>query len=137
MAEALPVILSVRRNQLNHLLSRVTMMKLKYNGAEATESGDYYQLHFGEAGESAVEGTPYSLIQRDFEDDSDLFYIETNDDSSIGHAKILQATLAPGSLYLKTKMHPWREILIEFETSPLGYSELENVFKIMFEDVPA
>ena len=114
------------------------MIKLKYNGTEATESGDYYQLHFGETDESVVEGKPYFIIQRSFEDDDDdLFYIETNDERSIGHAKIIKATLTPNSLYLKTKLHIWREILIQFETNPSAYSELEKVFKIMFEDVPA
>ena len=115
------------------------MIKLKFKGTEATESGDYYQIHFGEIGDSDLDGTPYFLIQRGFEDDDndDIFYIETNDDSLIGHTKIIKAFLMPGSLYLKTKTHSWQEILIEFETCPLTYSKLEKVFKIMFEGIPA
>ena len=115
------------------------MIKLLFKGIEATESGDFYQLHFRNTGESDVDGSPYFIIQRSFdgEDDDDLFYIETNNDSSIGHALIVKATLSPSSLYLKTKRHPWREILIQFETSPSKYSKLEKVFKIMFEGIPA
>lgn len=115
------------------------MIALKFKAAEATESGDYYQLHFGEVSESYIEGTPYFLIQRSFEDedDEDYFYIETNDDNLIGHTKIIKATLMPGSLYMKTKMHSLKEILIQFETSPSTYPELERVFKIMFEGIPA
>ena len=117
------------------------MIKLKFKRAVATESGDYYQIHFGEIGESDVEGTPYFLIHRSFDvededEDDDPFNIETNDDSSIGHAKIIRANLTPCSLYLKTKMHPWPEILIQFETTPSTYSKLEKVFKIMFEGIP-
>ena len=115
------------------------MINLKFKGTEATESGDYYQLYFGEIGESDIEGTPYFLIQRSFEDedDDDLFYIETNDDRWIGHTKILKASLTPGSLYLKTKLHPRQEIVIQFETSPSTYSEVERIFGIMFEGIPA
>jgi len=115
------------------------MIELKFKTAEATESGDYYQLHFGEVGESDIEGAPYFLIQRslDDEDDDDLFYIETHGDNMIGHTKILKATLTPGSLYLQTKMHSWGEILILFETIPSTYSMLEKVFKTMFEGIPA
>lgn len=117
------------------------MINLKFKDMEATGDGDYYQLHFGNSCESDVDGSPYFIIQRSFEDDDDddddLFYIETNDDSSIGHALIVKATLAPSSLYLKTRRHPWREILIQFEASPSKYSKLEKVFKIMFEGIHA
>jgi hypothetical protein len=103
------------------------MIKLKFKCIEASEDGDYYQLHFRDAGESEVEGLPYFIIQRGFEDEDDdnddPFFIETNDDSSIGHALIVKVALTPGSLYLQTRRHPWREILIQFETSPLKYSK--------------
>ena len=64
-------------------------MKIRLDYVSASVAGDYYQVMFEDKEEDEgdeILDTPYVLIQRQFEmPDGGRIYIETHDESFIGH----------------------------------------------------
>jgi hypothetical protein len=60
------------------------MLTINAHHASASDDGDYLQVAFEERRDE--EGSPYLLIQRQFEDeDGDVCYVESHDAEFVGH----------------------------------------------------
>ena len=104
-------------------------MKIQLDHVSAAESGDYYQVHFGAAGDG--DG-PYVLIQRQFEDDDGgLCYVETHDQDYIGHAKVVRATLDRHRFFLELRRKRFSTVEVAFETTEPNYIEVSRILRIM------
>jgi len=114
------------------------MVELTFDEAYATESGDYFQLHFGNDDSSTSDSQLYFLIQRSFEDDKDTsYYIETNAEEMINHYDITQATLSKNYLYLNTTNSKYTEFKIVFKSTQRSFNQVERIFRVMFKGIPS
>jgi hypothetical protein len=111
--------------------------------ASASASGDYYQLSFGpeesdeaEADPYVVSG-PYLIVQRQFEmPDRGRCYIETHDESYIGHFRLRLSELTRTRLAFDIGRRKNNQVKVSFVLNAL---ELQRTAEIIFglrEPVP-
>jgi len=95
-------------------------MKFHVRHVSASEAGDYYQVLFQERYPDVEQDSPeekYLLIQRQFEmPDDGRVYVETHDEDSIGHFKVLKAKLNPKCFTLTLSRRGSASIEVEFDT---------------------
>ena len=104
-------------------------MKIRLDHVSATESGDYFQVHF----EAERDGDgAYVLIQRQFEDpDGGVCYLETHDENYIGHFKVARASLARNRFRLELRRGRAAELEVTFKATDRVYDEVARVMRIM------
>jgi hypothetical protein len=110
-------------------------MKLKCGKASAGEAGgEIFQVLFEAYPEQ--EHGPYVLVQRAWlEEDEGVasdFYVETHDESFIGHYATLEAELSRNRLILRLPAPIDEPIQIDFTTSEREYQEIQRVLGIIF-----
>ena len=102
-------------------------MKIRLDHASASESGDYSQVLFEDDGDGA-----YVLIQRQFEDDDGgLCYLESHDETYIGHFHVVRAALDRHRFRLELRRQEAAEVEVTFETTDQNYNEVARVMRIM------
>ncbi len=110
-------------------------MRFRAKYVSASESGDYYQVAFentdpaGDAADVDIPGSPYLVIQRQFEDpDGGLCYVETHHEGYIGHFRLRSIELSPSSLLLEIARNRNNKIEVIFD---IGQSEFEEVQRVI------
>jgi len=114
--------------------------------ASASASGDYYQLSFGpeesdeaEADPYAVRG-PYLIVQRQFEmPDRGRCYIETHDESYIGHFRLRLTELNHTRLAFDIARRKNNQVEVSFVLNASEFEEVQRIAEIIFglrEPVP-
>lgn len=112
------------------------MIERAFKYASASEAGDYYQVLFDddEDGES-IDGQ-YLLIQRQFEFPDDCsYYFESDDSRLCGHFKVRAASVNSEFLSIELLVEESTTLRVRYTVAQDGYTELERIVKIMFEDV--
>lgn len=123
------------------------MKKLTVKNVSADQSGDYFQVHFGndepedmddfDVDKILNDTSDYFLIQWDteFDDDEDEppRYIESRDEAYIGHVTVVHGSLKRNSFYLKFE-HERKTMEIEI-TFPAQnkevFEEMKRILKII------
>ena len=110
-------------------------MRFRAKYVSASESGDYYQVAFensdpaGDAADVDIPGSPYLVIQRQFEDpDGGRCYVETHDEEYIGHFRLRSIEFSPSRLLLEIARDRKNRIEVIFD---IGQSELEEVRRVI------
>ncbi len=102
----------------------------------ASVSGDYYQLYLGpeedeDADPYAVSG-PYLLVQREFEMSARQCYIETENESYVGHFSLrlieFSSTLLSFDILRTSNNH----IEVSFALSASEFEEVRRVAEVIF-----
>ncbi len=114
-------------------------MKLHARYMSASEAGDYYQVLFEERDPDVEQDSPegkYLLIQRQFEmPDGGRIYVESHDEDSIGHFKVVTARLNPRCLSLTLSRKRSASIEVSFDSSPENYAEVKRVLRVMIPNI--
>ncbi len=104
------------------------MLTLAAQHASASEDGDYFQVAF--EGREDEEGSPYLLIQRQFEDeDGDVCYIESHDEEFVGHFRIQSARLARRRFLMVTTQALEADVTLDIDERT--FREIKRVLRIM------
>ena len=116
------------------------MKKIYVKKVSATQSGDYFQVHFDNDDETYHKDNIYFLIQWgiEFDDEDDVpCYIECNDESYIGHVRVTKATLSRNYFYLQVmEGKESKEIEIIFpDQDKKEFCEAERILKIIVPNI--
>jgi len=110
-------------------------MKIRLDYVSVSVAGDYYQVMFEDKVEDEgdeILDTPYVLIQRQFEmPDGGRIYIETHDESFIGHFGVVRCTLGLKQLSLQLRRKRFAELEVRFSISHHKYMELKEALRTM------
>ena len=110
-------------------------MKIRLDYVSVSVAGDYYQVMFEDKEEDEgdeILDTPYVLIQRQFEmPDGGRIYIETHDESFIGHFVVVRCTLGRKQLSLQLRRKICAELEVRFSISHHKYMELKKALRTM------
>jgi hypothetical protein len=110
------------------------MFKLHAEYAEASESGDYFQVLFEEKQEA--EDGRYFLLQRQFEfSDEHQCAIETEMPEMCGHFRVQRAVLERGRLQISWIGRGETQAEITFATNDESYANICRVMRIMIPEV--
>ena len=84
--------------------------------------GDYFQALFEAVRDG--DGTPYLLLQRQFEDDDGgVCYIETHDPEYCGHFRLRQVAFSPTRLHVDLDRPRHNVLTVTFELSEVKFGE--------------
>ena len=104
------------------------MLTICARHASASEDGDYFQVAFEERKDE--EGSPYLLIQRQFEDeDGDVCYVESHDEEFVGHFRIRSANLARRRFLIM--INQALEANVTLDINERTFHEVKRVLRIM------
>lgn len=93
-------------------------------------AGDYYQACFEAVREG--DGTPYLLIQRQFEDyDGGVCYMETNDLEYRGHFRLRDLEFSPTRLSVDLGRQRQSLIEVTFALSEAEFAEAAHIVDII------
>ena len=110
-------------------------MKIRLDYVSVSVAGDYYQVMFEDKEEDEgdeILDTSYVLIQRQFEmPDGGHIYIETHDESFIGHFVVVRCTLGLKQLSLQLRRKRFAELEVRFSISHNKYMELKEALRTM------
>jgi hypothetical protein len=107
---------------------RRLMLTICAHHAWASEAGDYFQVALKERRDD--EGSPYLLIQRQFEEeDRDVCYVETHDEEFVGHFRIRSARL--GRRRCRMAMNQALEADVTLDVNERTFREIKRVLRIM------
>jgi hypothetical protein len=109
------------------------MKKIIVESVSANQSGDYFQVCFG-------QDETYFLIQWGIEvddEDDEQRYIESNDESYVGQVKVKKATLSHNSFYIQViKGKETKEIQITFpDQDKNAFHEVERILEVIIPNV--
>ncbi len=109
------------------------MKKIPVKSVSASQSGDYFQVCFG-------NDETYFLIQWGIEfddEDDEPRYIESNDKSYIGHVRVKKATLSHNNFYIQImKGKETKEIEIIFPDQDKNeFLEIERILKVIIPNI--
>jgi hypothetical protein len=115
------------------------MKKIHAESVSANQSGDYFQVYFCNDGTHDKEDN-YFLIQWGIEfddEDDEPRYIESNDESYIGHVRVKKATLSRNNFYIQViKGKETKEIEIIFpDQDKNGFLEVERILKVIIPNI--
>ena len=105
----------------------------------ASANGDYYQLWLGpdeseeeDADPNEVRG-PYLIVQRDFEmPDDGGCYIETDNESYVGHFPLRLIELSPTRLSFEIVRKSNNHVDVSFTLDPSEFEEVRRIVEIIF-----
>jgi len=104
-------------------------MKFHANDVSASADGDYYQVIFEAVADAADVGSPYLLIQRQFEDpDGGRCYVETHDEKYIGHFHVGRIDFSPSRILLEIDRATANVVEVTFA---IASSEFERVARVV------
>jgi hypothetical protein len=113
----------------------MSAMRFRAKCVSASENGDYYQVAFenrdpaSDAADVHGPGSPYLLIQRQFEDpDGGECYVETHDEGYIGHFRLRSIEFSQSRLCLEIARDRNNRIEVIFD---MGQSEFEEVQRVI------
>jgi hypothetical protein len=109
------------------------MKKIHVESVSASKSGDYFQVYFD-------NDETYFLIQWGIEfddEDDEPRYIESNDESYIGHVKVKKAILSRNNFYIQVmKGKETKEIEIIFPDQDKNeFLEVERILKVIIPNI--
>ncbi len=109
------------------------MKKIHVKSVSASQSGDYFQVSFD-------NDKTYFLIQCgiEFDDEEDeRRYVESNDESYIGHVRVKQATLSRNNFYIQVmKGKETKEIEITFPDQDKNeFLEVERILEVIIPNI--
>jgi len=109
------------------------MKKIRVESVSANQSGDYFQVCFG-------HDETYFLIQWGIEfddEDDEQRYIESNDESYVGHVRVKKATLSHNNFYIQVmKGKETKEIEITFpDQDKNAFLEVERILEVIIPNV--
>ena len=121
------------------------MKKLKYKKSYVSISGDYYQILFDDDLDEPDDPTdveevmnaqgPYFLVQFNFEFRSKKCYIESDDESMIGHYIVNSVFIGHRTFTIKYGPNNKFKVIIEFDATDEEQTELIKASKEMFVNV--
>jgi hypothetical protein len=104
------------------------MLTIRAHRASASEDGDYFQVAFEDRRDA--QGSPYLLIQRQFEDeDGDVCYIESHDEEFVGHFRIRSARLARHRFLMVTNQALDADVTLDIDERT--FRAIKRVLRIM------
>ena len=104
------------------------MLTISAHHASASDDGDYFQVAFEERRDE--DGSPYLLIQRQFEDeDGDLCYLESHDEKFAGHFRIRSARLGRRRFLIVVNQTLAADVALDINEQT--FHEIERVLRIM------
>ncbi len=114
-------------------------MQFQAPHVSASANGDYYQLWLGpdeskdeDADPYEVRG-PYLIVQRDFEmPDGGRCYIETENESYIGHFRLRLIELSPTRLLFEIVRKNNNHVDVSFALDPSEFEEVCRIAEIIF-----
>jgi hypothetical protein len=110
------------------------MFKLHAEYAQASESGDYFQVLFEE--KQGAEDGRYFLLQRQCEfPDERQFAIETEIPEMCGHFHVQRAVLERGRLQISWIGRGETQAEITFATNDESYANICRIMRIMIPEV--
>ena len=105
----------------------------------ASANGDYYQLWLGPDESEAEDADPYEvrrtylIVQRDFEmPDGGRCYIETENESYIGHFSLRLIELSPTRLSFEIVRKNNNHVDVSFALDPSEFEEVRRIAEIIF-----
>jgi hypothetical protein len=109
------------------------MKKIHVESVSASKSGDYFQVYFD-------NDETYFLIQWGIEfddEDNEPRYIESNDESYIGHVRVKKAILSRNNFYIQVmKEKEIKEIEIIFpDQDKNDFLEVERIMKVIIPNI--
>jgi hypothetical protein len=109
------------------------MKKIHVESVSASKSGDYFQVYFD-------NDETYFLIQWGIEfddEDDEPRYIESNDESYIGHVRVKKATLSRNNFYIQVKKgKETKEIEITFPDQDKNeFLEVERILEVIIPNI--
>jgi hypothetical protein len=108
------------------------MLTISAHHASASDDGDYFQVAFEERRDE--EGSPYLLIQRQFEDeDGDVCYIESHDEEFVGHFRIRSARLGRRRFVLSVNQA--LEAEVGFDINEQTFNEIKKILRLMIPEL--
>jgi hypothetical protein len=115
------------------------MKKMHVESVSANQSGDYFQVYFGNDGTHDKDDN-YFLIQWGIEFDDEIDeprYIESNDESYIGHVRVKKATLSRNNFYIQVvKGKETKEIKITFPDQDKNeFREVERILEVIIPNI--
>jgi len=115
------------------------MKKIHVGSISANQSGDYFQVYFGNGGTHDKDDN-YFLIQWGIEfddEDDEPRYIESNDEAYIGHVRVKKATLSRNNFYIQAmKGRETKEIEITFpDQDKKEFLETERILKVIIPNI--
>lgn len=104
------------------------MLTISAHHASASDDGDYLQVAFEERRDE--DGSPYLLIQRQFEDeDGDVCYLESHDEKFVGHFRIQFARL--GRRRFLIVVNQTLEADVALDINEQTFHEIKRILRIM------
>ena len=110
-------------------------MLLSAGYVSVSDDDNYFQIAFDsqDPGDDDNAGTPYLLIQRQFEDeDGGRCYIESHDDRFIGHFRLRLVELKADRLAFTIERVLNRDVEVTFAVGVARFENLRRVVGIMF-----
>jgi hypothetical protein len=129
-----------RRPDVLRLNLRVGVTKIMQFHANhvsvSTFANDYYQIMFEAEEEADDPGSPYLLIQRQFEDpDDDLCYVEAHDEKYIGHFVLRRVEFTLRGLTIELDRTSDNRLSVTFTMAPSEFNEASQVMKIISGEI--
>ena len=111
-------------------------MDFRANYVSTSVAGDYYQAMFEAEQDADDPDSPYLLIQRQFEDqDDNLCYIETHDESYCGHFSLRRLDFAPRKLSIELDRPRNNFVSVTFAMAASEFAEASQVVKIISGEI--
>jgi hypothetical protein len=102
----------------------------------ASVSGDYYQIYLGpeedDKGDPFEVVGPYLLLQREFEMSSRRCYIESENESYIGHFALKLIEFSPALLSFEIVRATKNHVEISFALDVKNFEEVRRVAEVIF-----
>ena len=107
-----------------------------YVSASVSGDGDYYQATFEAERDTDDPGSPYLLIQRQFEDPDDhRCYIETHDENYRGHFLLRHVDFTPQQLSIELERPRDNFVSVTFAMVATEFAEASQVVKIISGEI--
>jgi len=102
------------------------------NHVSASADGDYYQVLFEAREDAGDPGSPYLVIQRQFEDpDGGRCYVETHDEKYIGHFRVRRLDLSPSRIVLEIDRPKANVVEVTFALASSDFRRVARVVDII------
>ena len=114
---------------------------MQFHAASVSVSadGDYFQLFLGPAESEKEDANPYEakgpylIVQRDFEGPDDgLCYIETHDESYIGHSRVRLTELSRTHLAFEIVRKTNNHVDVSFTLDTSDFVRVQRIAEIIF-----
>ena len=113
-------------------------MKFHANRVSASADGDYCQVMFEAIADANDPGSPYVLVQRQFEDpDGGRRYVETRDEKYIGHFRVRRIEFSPSRFLLEIDRKKDNVVEVTFRIKAAEFKRVARVVYIISGSIEA